>query len=551
MAGARGEGLDRSMSDARFRAFAETVPDAILTVAADGRVVFVNPAAESMFGYHAAQIVGEPVQRLVPERGDRGDHAQFSRSVQTAGRWPVGATLEVTARRSDGREFPIELSLGASGAGADRTTTAVIRDLTDRRRHARHLSAQLAVTAVLAGGESSDETAPLIVEALTRALDWDVGALWLVDDGGTLKLRHLWQARPAATRAFSDATLDPAYDPHAGLPGVTLSAGVPEWYDDLTRASGFVRRESALASGLRGAVCLPLLSEGATFGVIECFTREQMPVDAELRDLLMTVASQVGEHLQRLRAQEGLARARAELERSNTELQQFADIAAHDLRSPLRTIAGFSDLLIRRRGTLSDEEEAEFLDMIKDAADAGSSLLEHLLSYARVGGTLDLGEVDVQVLVQDVVRHLNSEITERRATLDVGDLPVVVADGVQLAQVLQNLIGNAIKFAPAGRVPVVSVTGREHDDAVQVSVTDNGAGVNPDDVPRLFEMFGRGADTNSKGTGIGLAVCAKIVARHGGRLWVEPAEGGGSVFSFTLPRRPGAPPRPRHGARAG
>ena len=539
MVDAREDRVGAPLDGPRFWAFVETAPDAIVIADAQDRLTFLNPAAERLFGHRAADVVGQSVQILVPEAQRDAHHGAFVRFMQTGTGRLMGTTIEVTALRADGTEFPIELSLGSAGEGDQRTATAVIRDLSDRRRRGRHLAAQLAVTAVMASHSDPAETPSLILEGLTRALEWDVGALWMVGDDGRLALRHVWEADPEATRPFAAATRDPGYDPHAGLTGKTLRARVPEWYDDLARTPSFLRRDAALASGLRGAVSLPLLSEGRAFGVIECFTRESMPVDVELRDLLMTVAGQVGEHLQRLRAQEELARAKAELERSNRELQEFAHVAAHDLQSPLRTVSGFAELLLRRRGSLPAEQEAEFLRAIHDSAVSGSELLTNLLAYARLGGAaLQLEEVETGALARQVAASLGEEATGRRAVVDVGELPPVRADRVQLAQLLQNLVGNAIKYTPADRVPTVRVTAETLGGEVRFAVADNGPGVPPEDREQLFEMFRRGADAEAgtEGTGIGLAVCARIVERHGGRLWVEDAPGGGSVFLFTLPR---------------
>lgn len=525
-----------SAADSPLRAFALTAPDAIVIADTEDLISFVNPAAERMFGYRSADLVGQPVQVLAPERVGESLHTAFVHFTQAGRGRPTGSTMEVAALRSNGQEFPVELSLGTSGDGPARTTVAVIRDATDRHRRDRHLRAQLMVTEIIASDTSSSGAPPRIVEAFTRAMGWDLGALWMVDETGKLRLHHLWQAAPDNTRRFADATTAPSYAADEGLPGVTLRAASPEWYEDLSRAPAFLRHQAASECGLRGAVCLPLISEGAAFGVIEFFTREHMPVDLELRDLLMTVASQVGEHLQRLHVQEDLARARSELERSNDELQQFAHIAAHDLQNPLHTISGFAELLLTRQAQTLPKEEVGFLELIRNSADAGKRLLDNLLEYAVVGGaSLRIEEVNTAALVRDVVVGLGGLVQSRGASVEVGDLPGVTADPVQLAQVFQNLISNAIKFTPSGRAPSVTVSAsRPGNGTVLFTVADNGVGVDPAEAPTLFEMYGRGAHVAAEGSGIGLAICAKIVARHGGRIWVDPGDDCGSAFRFTV-----------------
>jgi signal transduction histidine kinase len=287
------------------------------------------------------------------------------------------------------------------------------------------------------------------------------------------------------------------FAPNEGLPGQALAAAVPVWHDDLEAADGFVRSQPARAAGLRSAVCLPLVSNGRATGVVECFTREAQPVDDDLRDMLMTVASQVGEHLERLRAQERLEAAQqrfaAELERSNGELEHFASVAAHDLATPLRTIAGFSDLLVRQHGDGLAPEAHEFLGLISTSAESGNRLLDSLLAYARVGAApLRPEPVDTDAVVREVLASLSSEVVARDAEVLVAPLPVVLADRVQLAQLLQNLIANAVKFAAPGRSPVVEVTGRRDGEVAHLTVADNGIGIAPGGAERLFGMFTRG-----------------------------------------------------------
>ena len=300
-----------SLDDSQFRALADTAPDAIITGDAAGTIAYVNAAAARLFAHQPADMIGAPITMLIPERLRDAHRAGLSRFVRTGRGRIVGTTVELAAVRADGHEFPIELSLGTTGEGPARILTAVIRDLTDRRRRERHLAAQLAVTTVLAGPQSAAETAPRIVEELTRALGWDVGMLWLLEQDSRLRLRHAWQLDVEATKDLTRVSAEFELEAGQGLPGLTLAAGAPVWHDDIGTAEGFLRADEARVAGLHSSICLPLMAGGRVLGVIECFARERMPVDDRLRDLLMTVASQVGEHLQRLEAQERLEEARA------------------------------------------------------------------------------------------------------------------------------------------------------------------------------------------------------------------------------------------------
>ena len=541
MAGPVTDAEDTGLGESRFRALAQTAPDAIVTGDAENRILYVNPAAERLFGHPASELVGRPLTALMPERLRRAHESGYRRYIATGHGRLIGGTVEVIGLRSDGREFPIELSLGAAGDGAERILTAVIRDLTERRRRERHLAAQLAVTAVLAEPGSAAETGARIVQALTGALGWDLGVLWLLDEEGCARAHHVWQADPAATADFARASEELRLGPGRGLVGAALAARRPLWLDDFGAAPDFPRLDAARASGLRAGVCLPLVPDDRPFGALECWTAQALPVDDELRDALVTVASQVGEHLRRreteARLQEADARFAAELERSNAELEAFAHVAAHDLRTPLQTIAGFTQLLERRYGTALPPEGQEFLRMILTSAANSGQMLTRLLDYARAGGAEgERGPVDPKAAVDAALLALDAEIDARGARVVVGELAPVVADPTRLGQVFQNLLANALKFTPQGRRPEVVVTAERDDDTVRFSVADRGMGVAPEEAEALFGMFRRGAGREGRdGTGIGLAVCAKVIAGHGGRIWAEPRAGGGSVFSFTLP----------------
>lgn len=543
MQGGSPEASATGLDDAQFRALAETAPDAIVTGDASGRIAYVNPAAELLFGYPAAHMIGRGIPMLMPEELRAAHSAGFERFIRTGRGHLVGRTVDVTGLRADGHTFPMELSLGSAGEGASRTLTAVIRDLTARRRQERHLAAQLAVTSVLAAPHETEEAVACIVEELTRALEWDVGALWMIalDGGQSLELRHLWQADPVRTRAFADATTRLALEPSSGIPASTLERATPAWLDDLSTHAGFVRHAEATECGLRAGIWLPLLTGGRPIGVIECFTSEPLPVDGELRDLLMTVASQVSEYLGRrrteMRLEEERARFADELGRSNAELEQFAQVAAHDLHTPLRTVAGLTELVLRDHGRELSDQARHYLATTIASATAGGRLLDSLLEYARAGAfDRPLESIEPAEVIAEVIASLSVMVESRAARITVGELPPVSADPVQLGQLFQNLLVNAIKFTPQERVPAIAITGAARGSTVEIHVRDNGVGIGPHEGDGLFAMLRRGDRSDGfDGAGIGLAVCARIVERHGGRIWCTPAPGGGTVFSCTLP----------------
>ena len=224
-----------------------------------------------------------------------------------------------------------------------------------------------------------------------------------------------------------------------------------------------------------------------------------------------------------------------ELERSNTELDQFASVASHDLQEPLRTLSGFAQLLQRRQVEQLDTEAQEFIGYILDCAMRMQDLINDLLAYSRIGRVeLRPETVDTTELVEEVAWSLASTIDDAGAEVATHSLPCVQADRRQLEQLFQNLISNAVKFRSHDR-PKIDVSAVQSGEGWKFSVSDDGIGIDPSRAERVFNVFERfdGRDRHG-GTGMGLAICHRIVERHGGRIWVEPRPGGGSVFSFTL-----------------
>jgi PAS domain S-box-containing protein len=244
----------------------------------------------------------------------------------------------------------------------------------------------------------------------------------------------------------------------------------------------------------------------------------------------------------RKRAEALLAKKTAELERSNADLEQFAYIVSHDLQAPLTVIAGFAELLARRSQGKLDDKAEEFIEQIQEGVRRQQHLINDLLAYSRVTTRgKEFEPVDLNAVVAQVLTDLSLLIQERGAVVSHEPLPTVMADAAQLGRVFQNLIGNALKFCREG-VPQVQIGAEPGEQEWRFWVRDNGIGIPAKDFDRIFMMFERLHDRSAyPGTGIGLAICQKIVERHGGRIWVESEPGTGSTFWFTLPEREAAP----------
>ncbi|MAC39910.1 MAG: hypothetical protein CMH93_10390, partial [Oceanicaulis sp.] len=241
----------------------------------------------------------------------------------------------------------------------------------------------------------------------------------------------------------------------------------------------------------------------------------------------------------RQQAQAERERFITELSRANEELERFAFAASHDLQEPLRLISNFNALLARRYDSALDDAGRSYIQHSIKAAERMQALIADLLAYGRLNYDSEPREVDVALgeIAEDAIRNLQTAIDKANARIEISDLPSIRGSRAQLTQLMQNLIGNAIKYHRSGSPVHVSVDAHEEDNAWRISVADNGIGIAPQYREQIFHPFKRlHAKDEYSGTGMGLAICRKIIESHGGVLWVEESPSGGSLFLFTLPK---------------
>ena len=250
--------------------------------------------------------------------------------------------------------------------------------------------------------------------------------------------------------------------------------------------------------------------------------------------LILSSARDISERKQ---GEDVLRKYALSLERSNKELEHFAYVASHDLQEPLRKIGSFTELLARKYQDKLDDKAGTYIGYIVDGAHRMQILINDLLSFSRVTTKgREFAKVDCNALLVRVQQDVEFAVQEKSATLSVAELPTVMADEVQLGQVFQNLVANAIKYCEAGRRPEVRISAQKSGADIVFSVSDNGIGIEQQHFERIFQLFQRlHTREEYSGTGIGLALCKKIIERHGGHIWVESALGKGSTFFFTIP----------------
>ncbi len=407
----------------------------------------------------------------------------------------------------------------------------------ERLRTERRLALEYNCTRVLAESQEPGQALPRILQAICESLDWRLGVAWLLErDTNVLNCAGMWHSRTAVIQPFVEETRKISFSMGHGLPGRVWQAAAPVWISDVTKDTNFPRAEAAVRAGLHGAFGFPLRLDSDILGVLEFFSPAVEQADKQLLEMLAIIGSQIGQFIKRQQAEIELRHTSSDLARSNADLQQFAYVASHDLFEPLRMVSSFLQLLRERARGKLDKPSEEFIDFALDGAHRMKALIDDLLAYSRVDiRRRALEPVSCEEVFNTVSVNLKVAIEETGAVITHEPLPTVRGDLVQLTQVIQNLVGNAIKFHGQA-APRIHVSAHQKEGEWVFSVRDNGIGIDPKHFNRIFEIFQRLHTRHEyAGTGMGLAICKRIIERHGGKIWVESTPGKGSTFHFTLP----------------
>ncbi|GAB3036737.1 PAS domain-containing sensor histidine kinase [Natronobiforma cellulositropha] len=484
------EARERERELEHYEAIVETVTDGVYVLDQNYHFVMVNDAYAEMTGYDREELLGAHCSLVVGEEIS-SQAAEWSAKL-AASDDTQHATIEAEIIRADGSLLPAESRFTplSSPCGDFRGTVGVVRDVTDRREQERAL-------------EESERQYRTLVEHFPN------GAVVLFDDD----LHHI----AAGGQLLEELTIETEHPD--GWP-------IPEGGAD------------DLADTVEPHFCAALEGEEHTFE-LEVDDRHlfahTLPVNNADDEVFagMLVAQDVTERRETRQKLEELVEKLAE---SNERLEQFAYAASHDLQEPLRMISSYLRLLEGRYGDDLDEDAQEFIAFAVDGADRMREMIDGLLTYSRVDTQGDPFErVDLEAVFEEALTDLQVTCDESDAQVTSEPLPSVWGDAGQLRQVFENLVSNAITYS-GDEPPRVSVAAEREDDRWVISVADEGIGIECDDIQRIFEVFQR-AHTweENAGTGIGLALCQRIVERHDGDIWVESEPDVGSTFSFTLP----------------
>lgn len=438
---------------------------------------------------------------------------------------------------------------GGDGDAARTKTAARLRKIEETLRFRVGLEALVTGLSTRLLGVHLDELPAVVEEGLGKLCGYfgvDRAYALKVDKGIIFDLNVEWWAEgiPRVTTPVADLPIEAQR-----FWWRTLRSGVVVHIPDVDEApdAAVGAVEALRADGVQSILFLPLIARGSTVGFLGLEARRSRHAwSDESIALMRTVGELFVSAVERSRAEQALfttarelEQRNEELERSNRELEQFASIVSHDLKSPLQVVRGFVELLGREADKATASEVQTYVGAALRGAERMDRLIDDLLAYSRAGQRpANFVPVDLNELMSDVLADSAAHIKEADASIVVDRLPVVAGDHTQLRQLLQNLVNNAVKFRRMDVPTEVRVRVVEHSDRWTIRVEDNGIGVERRHREEIFGMFSRISQGNQPGSGIGLAVCSRVVVNHRGHIWVEDGRDGGSAFCFTLSKHP-------------
>ncbi|WP_254763956.1 ATP-binding protein [Natrinema marinum] len=521
------------------RAYTKRVLDAVhdifYVLEPDGSLQRWNESLRAVTGYTDAEIESMTAVEFAADADREMIDDAVARGFETG-----NLQFEAKLHTKDGEHIPYEFAASTLETPDGGSVLAGIgRDISGRTARERELEARARQQQVVADlgqlaletddidelmHEASRQVAAVLDNEYCKVLDLDA-------DGKALLLRQGvgWADGLVGEESVSAVEAD-------SQAAYTLASDRPVVVEDLeteTRFSGpDLLRNHDVRSGV-STIIGPISDPWGIFGTHDTepgtFTEEDV-------NFVQSVANVLAEAIERQQYQTQLEALVADLEQSNERLEQFAYAASHDLQEPLRMVSSYLQLIERRYGDALDADGEEFLGYAVDGAERMREMIDALLEYSRVETRGDeLEPVDLGSVLADVREDLRVKIEESDAEITAADLPRVEGDASQLRQVLQNLLSNALEYS-GDEPPRIHVSADRDGDHWTVSVADDGIGIEPRDQAQIFNVFQRlHSREEHAGTGIGLALCERIVERHGGEIWVDSEPGEGATFSFTLP----------------
>jgi PAS domain S-box-containing protein len=521
-----------------FEALADALPDGIIVLDTNSDVQYANPAVERILGYDPDELVGSSKVKIIPERLRQTHLSALQRYLETGERNINWTYVELPGQHTDGHEVPLGVSLNDFTYDGDRYFVGLFRDISPRKEAERTLTEKVVqLESVSYLGRHALESTD-IDELLGKASDLVAAALdaeyvAVFEHEGAAPHREALRLRASAGLDTPNGATASATD---SIAAAALTGDGPVVIEDFESDERFDGPSLVDDRDVRSGITVTIGPATDPWGVLDVYdVRRREFADHDI-DFLESVATILATAIERQGYERRLNETVAELEASNERLEQFAYAASHDLQEPLRMVSSYLQLIEGRYADDLDADGREFIDYAVDGAERMREMIDGLLEFSRIDSQGDPFEpVDLDAVLEDVLTDLQVMIEHSDAEVSVESLPEIRGDASQLRQLFQNLLSNAIEYS-GDEPPRVRVAAERTGGEWDISVADDGIGIHPDDQDRVFHVFQRlHSREEYDGTGIGLAICRRIVERHGGRIRVDSEPGEGTTFSFTIP----------------
>jgi PAS domain S-box-containing protein len=535
---------DLRESERKYRELVENANSIILRWGPDGRITFMNEFGQQFFGYKEQEICGRHVMgTIVPETEEGGRRLQMLMDEICAHPTAFEQNVNQNMRRSGERvwiAWTNKVVLDQRGQVVE--ILSIGTDITERKRADEALRLNVdRFRTLLSLNQMFDapikEITDFAMEAAIRLTGSALGYVAFANEDESVLTMQSWSKAAMDECEIADKPLIYPVET-TGLWGEAVRQRKAVITNDYAAPNPLKRGCPEGHVAVRRHMNIPVFSGSRIVVVAGVGNKEQPYDDMDVRQLTLLMEG-MWRHIERRNSLEAIRKVNEDLRRSNRDLEQFAYVASHDLQEPLRMVTSYMDLLETRYKGRLDKDADQFIGFAVDGAHRMRQLISDLLTYSRITSQgKEPRLVSVQAAFGRAMADLRGVIAESGAQVTQDSLPEVMADETQLTQLLSNLLSNAIKFR-GDQSPRVHVGVRTEGSEWVFSVRDNGIGIAPAGFERIFQVFQR-LHTRQKypGSGIGLAICKRIVERHGGRIWVESQVGQGSTFFFTMPASP-------------
>ena len=512
--------------------FANFNPSPVLRFDSNGTVLTINPAAVELIGPEAME--GSSLGSILPSATSvnlsqtiaTDSHIDFETEI--GDRWFHFVVVGIS-------EYGVGHVYGYDITARLRAQNALRGSIAEQRRRTRDQETLSNIARIIGSSLAIEEVYERFAREVAQLIPFDRIVINLTAD----RPGYMVDTYQSSAVEVPDRAPDQSYSVEGTLSQAVIDSQrcvVFQPKNEAEAADGYVGLVGAYGMGLRSFLSAPLLYRGEPIGCLNLHSLKDAAYSERHRLLAERIAVYIAGAIANAQLHAQVTMQAEELSRSNRELEQFAYVASHDLQEPLRMVSSYVALLGRRYDGQLDERADKYIHFAVDGANRMQLLIHDLLAYSRVGTRGgELTPTDTDAVLREILSNLEVAIDESNAQVVFSDLPSVMGDPSQLRQLFQNIIGNALKFRSESR-PRVELGALRDGDQWTFSIRDNGVGFDQRYAERIFGVFKRlHRNAEIPGTGIGLAICQRIIDRHGGRIWAESKLGEGSCFYFTLP----------------